>query len=84
MDSDLVIKSIELLNSIREAKNVEETLAKLNARVVDSEDPFSQPAVTLVPSNDAAREINHAELERLGTPIFASEARAMGDVSLEE
>ena len=75
---------IELLNSIREAKNVEETLAKLNARVVDSEIPFSQPTVTLVPSNRAAGELNHRELERLSNPIFESEAHVTGEISLDE
>lgn len=75
---------IQLLNSVRESINIDETLATLNSRVLADGEAQSGPQVTLVPSNRRANEINRKELLGLGTPVFEWQATVDGEISLAD
>jgi len=75
---------IELLNSVRESINVDETLESLNSRVTDDGETRTGPQVTLVPSNRRANEINRKELLSLATPVFEWQAKVHGEISLAD
>lgn len=75
---------IQLLNSVRESINIEETLATLNSRVLADGEAQSGPQVTLAPSNRRANEINRKELLDLETPVFEWQATVDGEISLAD
>lgn len=76
----------DLLNAVREARDLEKTLAELNVRCVSHEAPAAPGVarVTLAATNAVADRINLAHLGRLDAPAHTLEGEVSGKFSVEE
>lgn len=70
---------LEILNAIREGNIDQVDFDKLNARYIPDFDPADEAYVYLTSHNRMAYDINQAELNKLGGPLYKYKASIHGD-----
>jgi ATP-dependent DNA helicase PIF1 len=74
----------DLLDAVREARDLDPTLAVLNDRCAPRDAPAPPGRVTLCATNAVADRINLAHLGRIDTPAHTFEGQVSGKFSVEE